>query len=47
LQAEVATAREIQCVKEAMARQAHKDATDMKKKPQDAVRKAADAASDL
>jgi hypothetical protein len=29
LQAQVAAAREIQCVKEDMARQAHKDAADL------------------
>jgi hypothetical protein len=47
LQAEVAVAREIQCVKEAMARQARKDADDLKQKLEDAERKAKDAASDL
>jgi hypothetical protein len=47
LQAEVAVACEIQCVKEAMARQAHKDATDLKNKLEDAEQKAKDAASDL
>jgi hypothetical protein len=47
LQTEVASAREIQRVKEAMARQAHKDAADLKKKLEDAERKAKDAASDL
>jgi hypothetical protein len=47
LQAEVAAAREIQRVKEAMARQAHKDATDLKKKLEDTERKAKDAAFDL
>jgi hypothetical protein len=47
LQAEVAAACEIQRVKEAMARQAHKDAADLKKKLEDAERKAKDVASDL
>jgi hypothetical protein len=47
LQAEVAAAREIQHVKEAMACQACKDADDLKKKLEDAERKAKDAASDL
>jgi type IV secretory pathway VirB4 component len=47
LQAEVAAACEIQRVKEAMARQAHKDAADLKKKLEDTERKAKDVASDL
>jgi hypothetical protein len=47
LQAEVVAGREIQRVKEAMARQAHKDAADLKKKLEDAERKAKGAASDL
>jgi hypothetical protein len=47
LQTEVAAACEIQRVKEAMACQAHKDAADLKKKLEDAERKAKDAASDL
>jgi hypothetical protein len=47
LQAEVAVAHEIQRIKEAMARQAHKDADDLKLKLEDAERKAKDAASDL
>jgi hypothetical protein len=47
LQAEVAAACEIQRVKEVMARQAHKDAADLKKKLEDTERKAKDAASDL
>jgi hypothetical protein len=47
LQAEVMTAREIQHVKEAMARQAHKDAADLKKKLEEVERKAKDAAFDL
>jgi uncharacterized membrane protein len=47
LQAEVAAAHEIQCVKEVMARQARKEAADLKKKLEDAERKAKDAASDL
>jgi hypothetical protein len=47
LQTEVAATREIQRVKEAMAHQAHKDAADLKKKLEDAERKAKDAASDL
>jgi uncharacterized membrane protein len=47
LQAEVAAAREIQRVKEVMARQAQKEAADLKKKLEDAEQKAKDAASDL
>jgi uncharacterized membrane protein len=47
LQAEVAVAHQIQRVKEAMARQAHKDAADLKKKLEDAEQKAKDVASDL
>jgi DNA-binding transcriptional regulator GbsR (MarR family) len=47
LQAEVAAALEIQCVKEAMARQAQRKATDRKKKLEDTERKAKDAATDL
>jgi hypothetical protein len=47
LQAEVAVACQIQCVKEAMARQVHKDAADLKKKLEDAEQKAKDVASDL
>jgi hypothetical protein len=47
LQAEVAAAHEIQCVKEVMARQAQKEATDLKKLLEDAERKAKDAAADL
>jgi hypothetical protein len=40
LQAEVAAAREIQRIKEAMARQARKDADNLKWKLEDAERKA-------
>jgi hypothetical protein len=47
LQAEVVVAREIQRIREAMARQARKDADDLKKKLEDVERKAKDAASDL
>jgi hypothetical protein len=47
LQAEVAAAREIQCVKEAMAHQERKDVDDLKQELEDAERKAKDAASDL
>jgi hypothetical protein len=47
LQAEIAAAREIQRIKEAMARQARKDADDLKRKLEDTERKAKDAASDL
>jgi hypothetical protein len=47
LQAEVTAVHEIQRVKEAMARQAHKDADDLKQKLEDAKRKAKDATSDL
>jgi hypothetical protein len=47
LPAEVPTVREIQRVKEAMARQAHKDAANLKKKLEDAEQKVKDAASDL
>jgi hypothetical protein len=47
LQAEVTAVREIQRVKEAMERQARKDATDLKQKLEDAERKAKDATSDL
>jgi prophage DNA circulation protein len=47
LQAQVEAAREIQRVKEAMARQAQREVTDLKKKPEDAERKAKDAATDL
>jgi hypothetical protein len=47
LQAEVTAACEIQRVKEAMARQAHKDTANLKKKLEDAERKGKDAASDL
>jgi hypothetical protein len=47
LQAEVTAAREIQRVKEAMVRQAHKDTADLKKKLEDAERKGKDEASDL
>jgi hypothetical protein len=47
LPAEVAAAREIQCIKEVMVRQAQKAAADQKKKLQDAERKAKDAASNL
>jgi hypothetical protein len=47
LRAEVTTACEIQRVKETMARQAHKDAAELKKKLEDAEWKAKDAASDL
>jgi DNA gyrase/topoisomerase IV subunit B len=46
-QTEVAAAREIQRVKEVMARQAHKEAADLRKKLQDAEQKAKDAAADL
>jgi uncharacterized membrane protein len=47
LQAEISVAREIQRVKEIMARQAQKEAADLKKKLEDAERKAKDAASNL
>jgi hypothetical protein len=47
MQAEVAAAREIQCVKKAMARKACKDADDLKKKLEDTERKAKDVGSDL
>jgi hypothetical protein len=47
LQVEVAAAREIQRVKQAMARQARKDADELKQKLEDAEQKAKDAASDL
>jgi hypothetical protein len=47
LQVEVAAAREIQRIKEAMARQACKDVDDLKWKLEDAERKVKDAASDL
>jgi hypothetical protein len=47
LQAKVAAACEIQLVTVAMARQTHKDAADLKKKLEDAERKAKDAASEL
>jgi uncharacterized membrane protein len=47
LQAEVAVAREIQRIKEVMARQARKDADDLKRKLEDVERKAKDATSDL
>jgi hypothetical protein len=44
LQAEIATAWEIQRVKEVMACQAQKEATDLKKKLEEAEQKAKDAA---
>jgi hypothetical protein len=47
LQIEVAAAREIQRIKEAMAHQAHKDVDDLKRKLEDAERKAKDVAFDL
>jgi hypothetical protein len=47
LQYEVASAREIQHVKEVMARQAQKETSDLKKKLEDTEWKAKDAASDL
>jgi hypothetical protein len=47
LQAEVAAAREIQRVKEAMVRQERKDADDLKQKLEDAEQKANDTTSDL
>jgi hypothetical protein len=47
LQAEVAVAREIQRVKEAMAHQARKDVDDLKQKLEDTKRKAKDATSDI
>jgi hypothetical protein len=47
LQAEVTATREIQRVKEAMARQAQKEAADLKEKLEDAEQKAKDAASNL
>jgi hypothetical protein len=46
LQAEIRAASEIQCVKEVMARQAQKEAADLKKL-EDAEQKAKDAASNL
>jgi hypothetical protein len=47
LQAQVEAAQEIQCVKEAMARQAQREAADLKKKLEDVELKAKDAAADL
>jgi ElaB/YqjD/DUF883 family membrane-anchored ribosome-binding protein len=47
LRIEVAAAREIERVMEAMARQAGKYADDVKQKVEDAERKAKDVASDL
>jgi hypothetical protein len=47
LQAKIAAAREIQRVKEVMARQAHKEAAELKKKLEDAEQKAKDTAADL
>jgi hypothetical protein len=47
LQVEVAAAREIQRIKESMAREARKDADDLKQKLEDAEWKAKDAVSDL
>jgi hypothetical protein len=47
LQAEISAAREIQRVNEIMAREAQREAADLKKKLEDAERKAKDAASDL
>jgi hypothetical protein len=47
LQAEIAAARKIQRVKEVMARQAQKEAVDLKKKLEDAEQMATDAAADL
>jgi hypothetical protein len=47
LQAQVEDVQEVQCVKEAMARQAQREATDLKKKLEDAKRKAKDVTTDL
>jgi hypothetical protein len=47
MQAKVTATREIQRVKEAMARQEQREATDLKKKLEDAKRKAKDTATDL
>jgi seryl-tRNA synthetase len=47
LQADIAAAWEIQRVKEVIARQAHKEATDLKKKLEDVEQKEKDAAADL
>jgi hypothetical protein len=47
LQAKIAATREIQHVKEVMARQVQKEAAYLKKKLEDTERKAKDAASDL
>jgi hypothetical protein len=47
LQAQVEAAQEVQPVKEAMARQAQKEATELKKKLEDAEQRAKDAAADL
>jgi hypothetical protein len=47
MQAEVATAREIQRIKEVMTRQAQKEVADLNKKLEDVEQKAKDAASDL
>jgi 23S rRNA maturation-related 3'-5' exoribonuclease YhaM len=47
LQTQVEAAQEVQRVKEAMARQAQKEATNLKKKLYEAERKAKDVAADL
>jgi hypothetical protein len=47
LQAEIATAQEIQHINEVMARQAQKEMAGLKKKLEDAEQKAKDAATDL
>jgi hypothetical protein len=47
LQAQVEAAQEIQRVKDVMARQAQKEAADLKKKLEDAKQKAKDAATEL
>jgi DUF917 family protein len=47
MQAEIVAARQIQHVKEVMARQALKQAADLKKKLEDAEQKAKDATADL
>jgi predicted transcriptional regulator len=47
LQAEIMAAHEIQRIKEVVAHQAQKEVSELKKKLEDAKRKAKDAASDL
>jgi seryl-tRNA synthetase len=47
LQAQVEAAQEVQCVKDVMARKTQKEATDLKKKLEDAEQKSKDAAADL